>query len=61
MIPQEIIRAKRDGKVLADDDIATFIAGLVNGAVTDGQAAAFAMAVYFQGMNIGERVGAGRL
>ncbi len=56
MIPQEIIRAKRDGKVLADDDIATFIAGLVNGAVTEGQAAAFAMAVYFKGMNITERV-----
>ena len=56
MIPQEIIRAKRDGRVLADDDIATFIAGLVNGAVTEGQAAAFAMAVYFKGMNITERV-----
>ncbi|MGB8860406.1 MAG: thymidine phosphorylase [Ilumatobacteraceae bacterium] len=56
MIPQEIIRAKRDGKVLSDDDIASFIAGLVDGAVTEGQAAAFAMAVYFQGMNIGERV-----
>ncbi len=56
MLPQEIIRAKRDGKVLADDDIATFIAGLVNGAVTEGQAAAFAMAVYFKGMNITERV-----
>lgn len=56
MIPQEIIRAKRDGKVLADADIAAFIDGLVNGAVTEGQAAAFAMAVYFKGMNIGERV-----
>ena len=56
MLPQEIIRAKRDGKVLADDDIATFIAGLTNGAVTEGQAAAFAMAVYFKGMNIAERV-----
>ncbi|MDO9173812.1 MAG: thymidine phosphorylase [Actinomycetota bacterium] len=56
MIPQEIIRAKRDGRVLADDDIATFIAGLTNGAVTEGQAAAFAMAVYFKGMNIAERV-----
>ena len=56
MIPQEIIRAKRDGRVLTDDDIAGFIAGLVNGAVTEGQAAAFAMAVYFQGMNIAERV-----
>ncbi len=56
MIPQEIIRAKRDGKVLAEGDIATFIAGLANDEVTDGQAAAFAMAVYFNGMNIAERV-----
>ena len=56
MIPQEIIRAKRDGKVLSDHDVSGFIAGLVNGAVTEGQAAAFAMAVYFQGMNIAERV-----
>jgi len=56
MIPQEIIRAKRDGKVLSDDDVTGFIAGLVNGAVTEGQAAAFAMAVFFQGMNIAERV-----
>lgn len=56
MLPQEIIRAKRDGKVLVDSDIATFIAGLTNGAVTEGQAAAFAMAVYFKGMNIAERV-----
>lgn len=56
MIPQETIRAKRDGKVLSDDDIAGFIAGLTNGAVTEGQAAAFAMAVYFKGMNTAERV-----
>ena len=56
MLPQEIIRAKRDGRVLSDDDIATFIGGLTNGAVTEGQAAAFAMAVFFRGMNIDERV-----
>jgi thymidine phosphorylase len=56
MLPQEIIRAKRDGKVLADDDIATFITGMTSGAVTEGQAAAFAMAVYFKGMNTSERV-----
>ena len=56
MLPQEIIRAKRDGKVLAEADIATFVAGMTNGAVTEGQAAAFAMAVYFKGMNIAERV-----
>lgn len=56
MIPQEIIRAKRDGNVLAEADIAAFIAGLTNGQVTEGQAAAFAMAVYFNGLNIAERV-----
>lgn len=56
MIPQEIIRAKRDGQVLSDDDIAAFIAGLTSDAVTEGQAAAFAMAVYFNGMNISERI-----
>jgi len=56
MIPQEIIRAKRDGQVLSDGDIASFIAGLSNDAVTEAQAAAFAMAVYFNGMNIGERI-----
>ena len=36
MLPQEIIRAKRDGKVLADDDIAAFITGMTSGAVTEG-------------------------
>ena len=56
MLPQEIIRAKRDGKVLAAADIAEFIAGLTSGAVSEGQAAAFAMAVYFKGMNTAERV-----
>jgi thymidine phosphorylase len=56
MIPQEIIRTKRDGRELSADDIASFVTGLVNGAVTDGQAAAFAMAVYFKGMSTAEAV-----
>ena len=56
MLPQEIIRAKRDGRALGADDIAAFVAGLTNGAVTDGQAAAFAMAVYFKGMTTAEAV-----
>lgn len=49
MLPQEIIRAKRDGKVLSGADIIEFIAGLTSGAVSEGQAAAFAMAVYSRG------------
>jgi thymidine phosphorylase len=46
----EIIRRKRDGAVLTADEIAGLIDGLVDGSVSDGQAAAFAMAVYFRGM-----------
>ena len=56
MLPQEIIRRKRDGGELAADEIAAFIDGLTRGAVGEGQAAAFAMAVFFRGMTIAERV-----
>jgi thymidine phosphorylase len=56
MLPQEIIRAKRDGRPLAGEEIDEFIAGLGSGAVGEGQIAAFAMAVFFRGMNIDERV-----
>jgi thymidine phosphorylase len=54
--PQEIIRRKRDGHALSDAEIATFIADLTTGAVTEGQAAAFAMAVFFRGMTPAECV-----
>jgi thymidine phosphorylase len=56
MLPQETIRRKRDGETLDADEIDSFIAGLTSGAVTEGQAAAFAMAVFFNGMNLDERV-----
>jgi thymidine phosphorylase len=55
-LPQEIIRAKRDGRPLSEAEIAEFIAGLTSGAVSEGQAAAFAMAVFFRGMTLDERV-----
>lgn len=51
MLPQEIIRTKRDGGKLAGDEICDFISGLTSGSVTEGQAAAFAMAVFFNGMS----------
>ena len=56
MIPQEIIRRKRDGQELAPGDIAAFVEGLTRGDITEGQAAAFAMAVFFQGMSREETV-----
>jgi len=56
MIPQEIIRRKRDGHSLPAAEIEAFIAGLTDGRVTEGQAAAFAMAVFFRGMERAECV-----
>ena len=56
MIPQEIIKAKRDGKALAAHDIAYFIEALSNDLLSEGQIAAFAMAVWFNGMNRDETV-----
>ncbi len=55
-LPQEIIRRKRDGKALADDEIEAFVEGLTHGGFTEGQVAAFAMAVFFQGMSMDERI-----
>lgn len=51
MIPQEIIRRKRDGAVLSAAEIAGFIAGLSRETISEGQVAAFAMAVFFRGMS----------
>ncbi|HTN64498.1 MAG TPA: thymidine phosphorylase [Devosia sp.] len=55
-LPQEIIARKRDGLALAPDEIAAFIAGFASGSVSEAQAAAFAMAVYFRDMSMQERV-----
>ena len=56
MLAQEIIRRKRDGGRLTGEEIAGFIRGLTDGSVTEGQAAALAMAVFFRGLSIDERV-----
>ena len=56
MLPQEIIRKKRDGKPLSSDEIAHFVAGMTNGKVSEGQVAALAMAVFFNGMSRDEAV-----
>ncbi|WP_206513345.1 thymidine phosphorylase [Pelagibacterium montanilacus] len=56
MLAQEIIARKRDGLALSGEEIAHFISGLTRGQVTDAQAAAFAMAVYFNDMTTPERV-----
>ena len=55
-LPQEVIAQKRDGQELSGEDIRRFVAGLQLGTVTHAQAAAFAMAVYFNDMTLQERV-----
>lgn len=55
MLPQELIRAKRDGGRLPAEAIAEFAAGISDGTISEGQAAAFAMAVYFRGLDADER------
>jgi len=50
----QIIAAKRDGKILADEDISRLVAGYSDHSVPDYQMSAFAMAVYFQGMTTHE-------
>lgn len=55
-LTQEIIAAKRDGAELPDADIRQLIAGLSNDSVSEGQAAAFAMTVFFRDMTEKERV-----
>ena len=55
-LPQEIIRKKRDGAALSASEIAEFIEGLTSDRVSEGQAAALAMAVFFRGMEREETV-----
>ena len=54
MNPIEIILKKRNGQRLSDDEIRAFITGYVDGSITDYQAAAWAMAIYFRGMDDAE-------
>lgn len=56
MLPQEIIRRKRDGQMLSGEEISAFIRGVTDGSVSEAQAAAFAMAVFFQGASLNETV-----
>ena len=56
MLAQEIIRKKRDGQALGADEIAFFVKGITDQSISEGQIASFAMAVFFQGMTMDERI-----
>ncbi|WP_193369916.1 thymidine phosphorylase [Pelagibius marinus] len=55
-LPQEIIRRKRDSARLSAEEIEAFVAGIAEGSLSEGQIAAFAMAVFLNGMTPEETV-----
>lgn len=56
MLPQEIIRKKRDGHKLTAEEIRQFVQGIPTKAVSEGQVGAFCMAVVLKKMDMEERV-----
>ncbi len=56
MIPQEIIRKKRDKKALTKEEIFLFAKGLKDGSFSDPQIAAMSMAIFSNGMTPEETV-----
>jgi len=55
-LPQEIIRKKRDGHALTEEESRFFINGVRDNTVSEGQIAALAMTIYFHDMTLPERV-----
>ena len=56
MLPQEIIRKKRNGQELSGEEIDFIVKGIADESLSEGQVAAFAMTVFFRGMSVEERV-----
>ncbi len=50
MLPQELIRLKRDGQTLPPEELKAFIQGIADDRISDGQIGAFTMAVFLNGM-----------
>jgi len=56
MIPQEIIKKKRDNQSLSSEEIQLFVNGLIDGSFSDQQIAAMSMAILLNGMSENETV-----
>src|SRR4051795_4276819 len=48
---KELLRDKRDGRSLSSEELRAIAAGIGDGALSDAQVAAFAMAVFFRGLD----------
>jgi thymidine phosphorylase len=56
MLIPELIRRKRDGGELSEDEIAFLVGGITDGSMSDAQVGALAMAIVIRGMTAAERV-----
>ena len=51
---KELLRDKRDGKALTPEELRAIASGIGDGTLSDAQVAAFAMAVFFRGLDATE-------
>ena len=56
MLPQEIIRKKRNRQTLTAAEISEFVKGITDETIMDAQAAALTMAIFLNGLNAEETV-----
>ncbi|MCB2009107.1 MAG: thymidine phosphorylase, partial [Geminicoccaceae bacterium] len=56
MLPQELIRKKRDARALTAEEIAFLVRGMTDGSLADSQIGALAMAILLNGMDTDETV-----
>jgi thymidine phosphorylase len=56
MYVPDLIRIKRDGRELSEEQIGALVTGIADGSVSDAQVGALAMAVVLRGMSAAERI-----
>ena len=56
MLAPEVIRKKRDGGTLTEQEIAFLVAGIADGGLSDAQVGALAMAFFLRGLEPEERL-----
>jgi thymidine phosphorylase len=56
MYVPDLIRTKRDGGELSEDEIRALVTGITDGSVSDAQVGALAMAIVLRGMTAAERI-----
>ena len=56
MLAPEVIRKKRDGGTLTEQEIAFLVGGITDGGLSDAQVGALAMAFFLRGLEPEERL-----